>query len=525
MTTQKDINIRVNVQSRDAERNVDRVRGKFQLLKPSVLKVAAIFGGLAAGAIILGRSLIKTAMDAGVMSGAFFRFGDATFELRKTLGELLIRVLSPMLDVLSTLINFLNKTVSAIQPIIWRNWETILEGIRSSLGPLTSTISGLVGALGLLNIGFGTSSKEGIQFQIVLGQVATGIGKELRASVGRIVDDFVRFATIVNILLPGLEGLIKSFREMIPADLINKIFQAIGGLELFGRVITKLITSLLSPLIGIFSTIGQMFGIMAVGLELLRAVWVRDWGVIKDFFLGVVQTMTETLLNMIFGIWPLIISVLSALFKTQFDAILENLKEWSKQLLEDFGTVAEAIGKFFGDMWEILRTDTLETIEAIGKFFKNGWEIVKNDTIATWNAIRDGVVGIVNDMIKRINKFLTFWNDLEFRTPSISFSAFGRQFRVASRTFGTPNVPLIPRLQTGGTIQRGGMAIVGERGRELVNLPSGATVTPHSGGGSGNFIWNQNGPVFGFLDLEDQVNRIVTKALSTGAFRGLLRTS
>ena len=40
------------------------------------------------------------------------------------------------------------------------------------------------------------------------------------------------------------------------------------------------------------------------------------------------------------------------------------------------------------------------------------------------------------------------------------------------------NLGKIPLLADGGNIQRGGMAVVGEAGPELLNLPTGARVTP-----------------------------------------------
>jgi len=38
------------------------------------------------------------------------------------------------------------------------------------------------------------------------------------------------------------------------------------------------------------------------------------------------------------------------------------------------------------------------------------------------------------------------------------------------------NLEGIPLIHTGGTIGKGGLAVVGEKGPELVNLPGGATV-------------------------------------------------
>ena len=52
---------------------------------------------------------------------------------------------------------------------------------------------------------------------------------------------------------------------------------------------------------------------------------------------------------------------------------------------------------------------------------------------------------------------------------------------------------------------RGGTALVGERGPELVNLPRGAQVSPLDG--SGGMSINFYGPVYGVDDFDEAVNK------------------
>lgn len=77
-----------------------------------------------------------------------------------------------------------------------------------------------------------------------------------------------------------------------------------------------------------------------------------------------------------------------------------------------------------------------------------------------WDGIKAAFRGAINWIIDR-------WNSLEFRVPG--FSAFG--FSVPGVTLGLPD---IPRLAQGGI--RGGWAMLGERGAELVKLPQGSQV-------------------------------------------------
>ena len=58
----------------------------------------------------------------------------------------------------------------------------------------------------------------------------------------------------------------------------------------------------------------------------------------------------------------------------------------------------------------------------------------------------------------------------------------------------------------GGNVMRGGSAVVGERGPELLNLPRGAQVSPLDGNGGGMTI-NFNGPIYSVDDFDEAVNK------------------
>ena len=78
----------------------------------------------------------------------------------------------------------------------------------------------------------------------------------------------------------------------------------------------------------------------------------------------------------------------------------------------------------------------------------------------------------------------------------------------------------------GGTVGRGGMALVGERGPELVNLPGGSTVYPNgTGPGSGGMATTNNfhfhGSVYGVEDLKEAVVEAVRDHAISGGFSGV----
>jgi TP901 family phage tail tape measure protein len=78
-------------------------------------------------------------------------------------------------------------------------------------------------------------------------------------------------------------------------------------------------------------------------------------------------------------------------------------------------------------------------------------------------------------------------------------------------------------LANGGFIKRGGMALVGERGPEIVSLPGGSTVHPN-GTGPGGGVTNQfhfHGAVYGVEDLKETVVQAVRDHAISGGFTGV----
>ena len=72
----------------------------------------------------------------------------------------------------------------------------------------------------------------------------------------------------------------------------------------------------------------------------------------------------------------------------------------------------------------------------------------------------------------------------------------------------------------GGGISGGGLALVGERGPEVVSLPGGARVHPSgTGPGTNNFIFH--GAVYGLEDLRRVVVEAVRDHALSGGFRGV----
>ena len=136
--------------------------------------------------------------------------------------------------------------------------------------------------------------------------------------------------------------------------------------------------------------------------------------------------------------------------------LLKGVVNVAGGLLDALGGVIDFVTGIFTGNWEKAWTGIKEIF---GGVFTALVGLVKTP----FNA----VIGLVNGVVNGINKAL----------GGIKIPDWVPKF--GGKNFGL-KIPTIPMLATGGTIKYSGIAIVGENGPELVNLPKGAQVVSNS---------------------------------------------
>ena len=102
---------------------------------------------------------------------------------------------------------------------------------------------------------------------------------------------------------------------------------------------------------------------------------------------------------------------------------------------------------------------------AVGALITAGVLLYRN-----WDKIRAVMVRAINGIVNAFNKLIGVINKI----PGVNFGKIG-----TINAGGND----IPGMAAGGKTTTPGMALVGERGPELLDLPAGAQVTPLQGGG------------------------------------------
>jgi hypothetical protein len=125
--------------------------------------------------------------------------------------------------------------------------------------------------------------------------------------------------------------------------------------------------------------------------------------------------------------------------------------------------------------------------------------------------------GIKDAFRSSINWVIGKWNGLSFSIPGVNTHIPGVG-HVGGFTLGTPNIPYLAK---GGRITDAGLAVVGDAGAELLNLPQGATVSPLPREATGSPVTALAGGATAFQPAAAAPTTVVIKA--GGLDRALLQ--
>lgn len=207
-------------------------------------------------------------------------------------------------------------------------------------------------------------------------------------------------------------------------------------------------------------------GIVIVALVALVALFVVLWTHSETFrhivtgAFDAVKSAASTAFGWVKDHWPLILAILTGPVGL---AVLAIVKHW------------DAIKTKFGD--------ALDGIKGLWGTFK-GWLDGLPGKIGSavggmWDGIKSGFRAALNGVID-------IWNSM----PSFSIPGFSvAGHHVGGGTIGLPH---LPHVATGGVLTASGALVLGEHGREIVDMPAGARVRPlsamdtHSSNGGGD---------------------------------------
>lgn len=194
-----------------------------------------------------------------------------------------------------------------------------------------------------------------------------------------------------------------------------------------------------------------------------------------------------------------------ALARQQFGAYGEGLTDWGGAARTELQAQGDAIRETITAFNDQRLSDFTDSFERDARRMGRAGE----DAVDGLNSALQGVQGLVNGF--KSGDVLSIFQNVLGILDAIGGVTGG--FNIGPLQFGGSR---IPGFATGTGFAPGGLAWVGERGRELVNLPRGATVTPVSDAMGGQMVQIIPSPYFDVV-VDGRVQTAAPGIASAGA--------
>jgi hypothetical protein len=350
--------------------------------------------------------------------------------------------------------------------------ETGLRATIDGIGKLVTTIGGFVTSDGF---------KEFLAYGEEQGPVVVEIFKDLAEFVGKFIEAAGPLAGLsfaaLQFLADALNAIPQELLEIL-APTLMAIVVALKAWQLWTLAAAGAQVLLNMAMYGFPLTwiIGAVVGIIAI----IVALWFKCEG-----FREVVKAVWEAIKGFFIDAWEFI---RDDVFKPMGKWFTETVPKWARDMGEKIGEawtgVKEGVkaaldwianffmtwtgANFLIQHWDSIKEGARKGVNKIKEywddfigFFRKLPSRIANAASGMWNSIKTGFKSAINGIIGA-------WNNLSFSIGGGSIMGVD----IPKVTLSTPNIPYMAR----GGISSGGLAMVGERGRELVNLPDGSHV-------------------------------------------------
>lgn len=398
-------------------------------LSPLIEQSSEDFNGLIDRSHELGLVMSEDAVKAGVA------YGDLSSDLEQAFGMLKTNLGAALFPVLN----------SVIEKLI--EFMPTLQALGEKLGPIASDfIEKLIPPLADM-------SAE------LLPLIMDAIG-EIIPLLADITDEIV--PVLVDVLKTLMPILVQIIQQVLPV-VLNLV---------------KLITPILSTLLTILSPIlGAVLQLLAPLLELVSAILtpiLQLLNVLLEPLLMILNTILVPLINISSMLTELLSSILSAVLEPMLGLLGEIIAPLLQILNACLTPIFQALEQFYAwitpigvKAWNWLKGFFNFVIDNLKNGVSDAFNKVANVVTTVWETMKTAFKNGINFWIKAINTLIEGANKLD--VPDWVTKATGIK---------GVNFEPIPMLAEGGEIQRSGSVLVGENGPELLNLPSGASVTP-----------------------------------------------
>ena len=378
----------------------------------------------------------STDMASAMMSG----FGGSLEKLKSSfdvfmtsMGKPIAEVLTPFINKIQGVIDKLNKMDDSQKKQIVR-FALLAASVGPALmifGKLTVGVGKVVGIMGKLGKVF-RMGKTLLALMNVPGLAVVGVFAAIVAAGILIWKNWDKIKAAGHALAKQLEPVFKALKKTF-----NSVKKTIvDGVKAIWSHFMQAVGKIRKPINNIRKHFNELTQTKAFKIFVTF---------MKDNFVAKIKTYLSIVEGVFTAVWTAVVGIVSAAVDTLGGVINGVMTVFD-------GLITFITGVFTGN-------------------WRQAWEGVKKIFSGIFESLTSVLKGVMNAVISVINGAISGINKIRVNIPDWVPKLGGKSFGVT--------IPTIPKLEVGTPSWVGGMALMNEKGGEIVDLPRGARVYPH----------------------------------------------
>ncbi len=364
--------------------------------------------------------------------------------------------------------------------------ETFEDIVAFAKGNVKAVLAGLGAVVASVVVpafaGWAISAGAAAIATIAAAAPAIALGAAIAGLVGGLVyayENFESFRDVVDGVAEFLIGTVWPKIQEFAAFIVDQFGNLAEWVRTHWDSIQEAVSHVVSVVAGVIrTTISAVTALWrAWGDDLMRMIGVA-WDFISESVengITFVRSIIETVLAVINGDWGAAWDGIKGAAGAVWDQIINIVSTAINLVSSTIGGVLSTLGTLWGNAWDGIKNFLAGAWDAIFRTVSDGIDDIVGffrDLPGKMARAAGDIFGFLWDSFKgAINLIIRGWNALEFKIPGFDPPGPGPKF--GGFTLGMPD---IPELAVGALNFPGGLALVGERGPELVNLPGGSDV-------------------------------------------------
>lgn len=345
--------------------------------------------------------------------------------------------------------------------LLWNNcegfrnfWINLWEKIKTVFQAFIDWISPAIEAIKDFFVSLWDKIKE----------IASAIWADVKPLVDSIVNAFVQAWELITVIWDAVEPYfskiwngIKAVFAVVKTFFVTVFKNAWEKVKLVWGVAVSFFKTIWENIKLVFSVVKTYFaGMFSTAWEAIKAVWNNVIG----YF--------TTIWNTIKGIFAVVKNVLSGNWKEAWESIkgiVNGWKDYFKGVWDSIKNVFGSVGEWFGNTFSAAWNAVKGVFSNWGSFFSGLWEKIKNTfsnigtniANAISGAVKAGINGVIGAIEGIVNKGVNLINGAIKLINKIPGVSIGKLDKLT-----------LPRLATGGVVDKPTIAQIGENGAEAI---------------------------------------------------------